>query len=204
MSGNTRNLDERLRSGSATGALRLAAGEFPLRVCKGPKGRGLCVVEAVPKGAVLCRLPGKLVECAEPPAGREVLYARRGCWLVLDPPTAAAPGNLVNTSNGTMDGGNNAELVYKAGNAFATLKTLRALAGGAEVLAAYGRSYTSALRKRAAEAASEEADARARAPHPLSSVTCGACGATMRQRDAAKHRTGVWCKARPNPRVQLA
>ena len=205
MPGNPLTASERLRSGAATGALLLVVGDLRFRACKGFNGRGLVVAVDVAKGAALCRLPGALVESAAPPPGREVFRAREGRWLVLDPPTAEAPGNLVNTSAGkAVDGGNNAVLVYKPGTAFVTLKTTRALASGTEVLAAYGGGYTRELRKRAAEGAAAEAAERARRPHPLSAVTCEACGASMRQRDAARHRRGMACRARPNPRVSAA
>jgi hypothetical protein len=114
MPGNTLSLEQRLNNGCATGALVLCVGGARFRVTVGEKGRGLVAARDVQKDETLCRLPGRLVDARTAPAGVEVFLVhkarRRGAparWLVLDPATARAPGNLANTSDGS-DAGNNA------------------------------------------------------------------------------------------------
>lgn len=198
MRGNFKTLKERLDAGKATGALLFDCGGVALRAGVGPKGRGLYAVRDAPRGADLCRLPGTLVEGSEPPdVGREVFLVRKpredapGRWLVLDPPTRAAPGNLANTSDGRADGGNNAKLVFKPGATHVTLRALRAIKEGEEVLCAYGGGYTRALRR--------AAEARPKPPHAFTSVACGACGARMQQFKLSAHARSYACAARRNP-----
>ena len=105
MPGNTLSLEQRLNNGCATGALVLCVGGARFRVTVGEKGRGLVAARDVQKGETLCRLPGRLVDARTAPAGAEVFLVRKALrrgaparWLVLDPATAHAPGNLANTS----------------------------------------------------------------------------------------------------------
>lgn len=203
MRGNFQTLKERLDAGKATGALLFDCGGVALRAGVGPKGRGLFAVCDASRGTDMCRLPGTLVEGAAPPdVGREVFLARKprddapGRWLVLDPPKRAAPGNLANTSDGRSDGGNNAKLVYKPGATHVTLRALRTIRAGEELLCAYGGGYTRALRR--------AAEARPAPPHQFASVTCDACGARMQHFKLSAHARSYGCAARQNPRGAAA
>ena len=200
MPGNSLSLDQRLRNGDATGALILCVGAARFRVTVGKKGRSLVAARDVAKGETLCRLPGCLVDARTAPAGAEVFLVhkprRRGAparWLVLDPATASAPGNLANTSDGS-DTGNNARLCYKRGSSFASLVAVRRITAGEEVLAPYGRGYTCALRATHASAAAPPPH-----PHPFAVVQCGACGAHMQHKNLAKHARGFACPVRRSP-----
>jgi hypothetical protein len=193
-----------LDTGDATGALVLLTDKgVRVRVVRTPEsGRGLVAHDPLPARTAVCTLPGDLVEAHERPAGGvEVFLARApragapGRWLVLRPPTLEAPGNLTNTSTGA-DGGNNCRLAYRRGAAHATLVTTRAVAAGAELLAAYGGEYTKALRARAAIATAAAAAAAAAAPVPFDRVTCAACGAGMQAKDLSRHARGFACSAR--------
>jgi hypothetical protein len=198
--GNRLDAQQRLDAGGATGALVLVTDRgVRVRAVRTPaSGRGLVAHDALPAGTVVCTLPGDLVEARERPVGGEEVFLARapracapGRWLVLRPPTVEAPGNLTNTSTGA-DGGNNCRLVYRRGASHATLVTTRAVAAGAELLAAYGGEYTKVLRARAAaEAAAADA-----APAPFDRVTCAACGASMQAKDLSRHARGFACAAR--------
>ena len=205
MPGNTLSLEQRLNNGCATGALVLCVGGARFRVTVGEKGRGLVAARDVQKGETLCRLPGRLVDAWSAPAGVEVFLVRkarrRGAparWLVLDPATACAPGNLANTSDGS-DAGNNARLCYKRGSSFATLVAVRRIMAGEEVLAPYGPKYTAELR-----AAHASAAALPPRPQPFADVQCGACGAHMQHKDLARHARGFACPARRSPKGRAA
>jgi hypothetical protein len=202
--GNCLGAQQRLDAGGATGALVLVTDKgVRVRAVRTPaSGRGLVAHDALPAGTAVCTLPGDLVEAHERPAGGvEVFLARApragvpGRWLVLRPPTVESPGNLTNTSTGA-DGGNNCRFAYRRGATHATLVTTRAVAAGAELLAAYGGEYTKVLRSRAAAEAAAAAAAAAAAPAPFDRVTCAACGASMQAKGLSRHARGFACAAR--------
>lgn len=200
--GNRLPLDARLSKGHATGALLLRTLDdkacFHARL--GPKGRGLAAGRDYRKGETLCTMPGRLVDAPYAPPG-EVLEVRKpaagrlGRWLVLHAATCAAPGNLVNTSCGSdADGGNNARIFYRKGATFATLRALRNIKAGEELLMAYGRRYTSKLRSVA------EAECAAR-PRSFDWVHCPACRQRLQQWKLAKHVSGFQCRRRGKARA---
>jgi hypothetical protein len=198
-SGNRLRAAARLAAGSATGALQLrAAGGALLRVVAEPgKGRGLVAAEALRRGALVCRLPGRFVT-TPPPRGApcELFQVRApragaaGCWLALAPPSAAAPGNAVNTADAPRD--NNCRLTHRPGNAFVSLRATRDIARGERLLCAYGAPYTRRVRSAAAAAA----QAAAAAPGPCAVVACAGCGARMQRMRLPAHARSFRCAAR--------
>jgi hypothetical protein len=201
--GNRLNAQTRLDRGCATGSLTLVTGDTRLRVVRTrDKGRGLQAARALRKGSVVCRLNGTLVRGATPPrVGLEVFCARKpkpgaqGLWLVLAKPTLENPGNLLNTSNG-RDGGNNCRFAYKPGNDYVTVRTLRAVAAGEDLLVPYGAGYTRLLRTGRDDGVS----ATAAPVPPLAWVHCPACDARVQRYKLGRHKGGcaAW-RTRPKP-----
>ena len=215
-SGNRLSAQQRLDTGSCSGSLRLVAHTgCRLRVVRSAgKGRGSAPCAPLLAGALVCALTGRLVEGDKPQqqpahgARIELFHVRApragvpGRWLVLDPPSAAAPGNLINTST---DGANNVRFSYKPGSCSVVVRMTRAVAAGEELLAAYGAAYTRMLRAaasaaQAAAAAAAAAEGPVTAPCPFTVVTCSLCSARMQHKDLARHAVTFACAARQRTR----
>ena len=108
-------------------------------------GRGLRVAQDVGKNIVIAKGFGKLMNTEEAleDLGFKV-YDTKETVLVLNPPTKEFPANLANTSDGSIP--NNCRLLHKTGSDYVSIKTLRNLKAGEEVIVAYGSKYTKAIR----------------------------------------------------------
>jgi hypothetical protein len=181
--GNRLSARLRLRRGISTGAIKLVTPEgAALRVNHSHKGLGLVAATGLPAGAVVCRLHGVLVESESRPdtsTGEELFHVRApapgrlGRWLHLAPArTVLNLGNLINTGDRSSD--NNCKLSYRSGNTYVTVKTLRDVAAGEELLASYGQAYARILHQ--AKRACIGQPARG----SLEKVQCERCHRTLR------------------------
>jgi hypothetical protein len=108
-------------------------------------GRGLRVAEDVKKNVVIAKGYGKLVDIEEAKhqTGFKVFDSKNRV-LLLDVPTKEFPANLANTSDGIIS--NNCAILHKAGTNYFSVKTVKALKAGDEVVCPYGAKYTRELR----------------------------------------------------------
>jgi hypothetical protein len=109
-------------------------------------GRGLRIAEDVKKNVIIAKGYGKLVtnEEASSQPGFKV-FDSKNTVLLLDVPTIEFPANLANTSDGVFP--NNCTLLHKAGTNYFSIKTIKALKAGDEVICPYGVKYTRELRE---------------------------------------------------------
>jgi hypothetical protein len=147
--------NSRLLHGGAIGCIpftsvALGAGQPGTRLrctndCVG--GRGLRVVDAVPKNVTIARGLGTLVsrdshDVLISPGYK--IWDTNKSLLYLHPPTTDFPANLANTSSGAVK--NNCRIKHKAGTSYFSIITIRALQPGEEVLVPYGSKFTKELR----------------------------------------------------------
>jgi SET domain len=187
--GNRLSTRQRLRHGLATGSLKLLTPEgAALRVTKtSHRGRGLVAARPLRAGAVVCRIHGVLVDSATRPRvkpGEELFHVRApsperpGRWLVLKAASSTGTlGNLLNTGDCAAE--NNCRLCYRAGNTYVSVKTLRNVAAGEELLASYGDEYTV---QRAETAVGGN----------FATLKCTRCGRRLQKWQLKRHR-GVAC-----------
>jgi len=198
--GNTRSVAERLSAGLATGAVKLATPEgAAVLVNRSAKGRGLVAAQDLPAGALVCTLRGTFMDGPSRPhtmPGVELFHVRKpargqlGRWLCLLPARSVDNlGNLLNTGDRSSD--NNCELVYRSGNMHVTVKTVRAVAAGEELLASYGLSYNKLLKS-----SKREQDAQRAAGGSFGTVECGRCGRVLQAWQLKRH-AGVACVTAP-------
>ena len=138
-----------LRAGKCTGALTFlgADGIRKLQVRKGPRERGLLTVDALVKGEHITTVMGTLIDnCSNISPCQEVFKWSKKTMFVMNHDALVAGsglGILVNTAG--MTGKNNAKYscnrIDNVLNICATCK----IAPGEEILAAYGRSYSSKI-----------------------------------------------------------
>lgn len=137
-----------LSKGKSSGNVTFRSGNGTKFVCTYNciGGRGLRVVEDVERNKVIAQGYGKLmsVDNAKDVEAFKV-YDSKEKLLVLDAPTKDYPANLANTSDGTLP--NNCKLIHKTGTNYISIKTLRPLKAGDEVIVAYGSKYTKAIRE---------------------------------------------------------
>ena len=112
-------------------------------------GRGLRFANWVPmpKGKYITRAPGTIVKSWTLPGCKRFKWViskptkeKPGSYLILDPPTWNALGNVINTSDGTRP--NNCRLQYRPGNSYLSVITTRILHPGDEMLVPYGQLLT--------------------------------------------------------------
>ena len=136
-----------LRAGKCTGALTFigADGVRKLQVHKGPRGRGLFAAHAFVKGDRITPVLGTLVDsCVNISPDQEVFQWSKKKTFVMNRDALDAEsglGILVNTAG--MTGKNNAKYSCNRIDNVMNICATCNIVPGEEILAAYGRSYTS-------------------------------------------------------------
>jgi hypothetical protein len=191
--GNRLSLAERLQKRLATGALpaRNALGAH-LHVRQTAHGLGLFAACCFAKGEEVAHMTGVLHEGDSwpPDWDGEVFHVRSptaalpGRWVLLNKASAAELANFANTAGRRR---NNARLSVSTRTLRVTLRAMRPITAGEEVLASYGAAYTKALVMKPAPVTP---------PPPRGGwVACPACSKAVRSQTLlAIHRQQFGCR----------
>ena len=153
-------------------------------------GRGLRVVDAVPKNVTIARGLGTLVYSDDVPTSPDYkIWDTNKSLLYLHPPTINFPANLANTSSGAVK--NNCRIKHKPGTSYFSIVTIRALQPGDEVTVPYGSKFTKELRT--SQLKKETILKTQRAINCNAKVVCPKCKSMIIKRKLKLHIDRIHC-----------